>query len=142
MGKVAQLADLVRRNVELLDGLAQAGAERVVSDPILLNAALHMIQTSIQALLDVSCHLLAEAGRKPPDSYAELAGALAEAGFLSSEEASLMRRIAGFRNVIVHMYLRLNLELLKEILEGRRYRDLLALASKLLLKAAELGVDP
>ncbi|MGQ4893816.1 MAG: HepT-like ribonuclease domain-containing protein [Candidatus Njordarchaeia archaeon] len=48
----------------------------------------------------------------------------------------------GFRNILVHTYIGVNLNLVKEILEKRKYRDLLNLALKIVEKAQEKGIDP
>lgn len=143
MGRVAELAELVRRNVEWLDKLVdERGADGILEDYVLLSAALHMMQTSAQALLDMSYRLLSMLGEKPPASYSEAAIMLEKHGVLSREEAALLRRIAGFRNIVVHAYLALNMKLVHSILGGRKYRDMLIFASKLLQTAAQSSIDP
>ncbi|MBS7270052.1 MAG: DUF86 domain-containing protein [Candidatus Freyarchaeota archaeon] len=56
------------------------------NDFTLLNAALHMLQTSIQSLIDVSARLLSELGEKPPATYGELPQKLSENKVLSHSE--------------------------------------------------------
>jgi uncharacterized protein YutE (UPF0331/DUF86 family) len=57
-----------------------------------------------QNALDVAAHLAAAAGRDVPD-YAAAIDRLAEMAVISPEFAARFRGIAGFRNVLVHAYL-------------------------------------
>ncbi|MEM4926498.1 MAG: HepT-like ribonuclease domain-containing protein, partial [Thermofilaceae archaeon] len=72
MGRIAELSDLVKRNVEWLDKLvAERGADEILEDYVLMNAVLHMLQTAAQAILDMGYRLLSLLGEKPPSSYSE-----------------------------------------------------------------------
>lgn len=55
--------------------------------------------------------------------------ALAQHGLLNSGESALFGRVIGFRNVAVHGYGAIDSELVKKILEGGLYRDLLRLTA-------------
>ncbi|MEM1715508.1 MAG: hypothetical protein QXE91_07000, partial [Thermofilaceae archaeon] len=66
MGRIAELSDLVKRNVEWLDKLvAERGADEILEDYVLMNAVLHMLQTAAQAILDMGYRLLSLLGEKP-----------------------------------------------------------------------------
>ncbi|MHA1615711.1 MAG: type VII toxin-antitoxin system HepT family RNase toxin [Candidatus Njordarchaeales archaeon] len=116
--------------------------ESIIRDLILLNSVLHILQTSIQALIDIGARVLSESGVKPPSIYKEIAEDLAEKEFLSPDEAKLLSKIIGFRNVLVHAYLRINLELLREILNKKKYEDVMKLAIKIVEEAQKAGIDP
>lgn len=62
------------------------------------------LQLCAQNVLDVATHLAASAGRDVQD-YAGAIDALRELGVLPAEFAGRFRGIAGFRNVLVHGYL-------------------------------------
>lgn len=53
-----------------------------------------------------------------------------------------MARIIGFRNILVHGYLTINVDLLKEILKRKKYNDIMKLATKIVEKAQKTGIDP
>jgi uncharacterized protein YutE (UPF0331/DUF86 family) len=76
------------------------------------------LQLCTQNALDVATHLAASAGRDVPD-YATAIGQLAELGILSREFAARFRPVAGFRNVIVHGYLDVDLEIVHRLLNER-----------------------
>ena len=143
MGKIETLISLVKRNVETLDDLVKRhGAEAIVEDYVLLNAALHLLQVAIQALIDAAARLAAELGAEPPARYSDIPKTLVQLGVFNSEEADLLRRVIGFRNVVVHGYGALDLGLVAEILNRRLYGDLLKLAFRIYAEAARRGVDP
>jgi len=85
---------------------------------------LHTLQIAIQAALDVASHIVSDERLGEPETNRELFDRLAQHGWLSSELAATMGRMAGFRN-IVHSYGGVNLEIAKDIVE-RRLADLLA----------------
>ncbi len=62
------------------------------------------LQLCAQNALDVATHLAASAGRDAPD-YATAVVVLGEIGALPAEFVARFRGIAGFRNVLVHGYL-------------------------------------
>ena len=76
------------------------------------------LQLCAQNALDIATHLAASAGVDAPD-YASAIDALATLGVLSTEFAASFRAIAGFRNVLVHAYLEVDLGLLHATLNGR-----------------------
>ncbi len=62
------------------------------------------LQLCAQNALDIATHLAASAGRDAPD-YASAVDVLGELGVLPADFAARFRGIAGFRNVLVHGYL-------------------------------------
>ena len=76
------------------------------------------LQLCSQNVLDIATHLAASAGRDVPD-YATAIDHLAEAGILPASFADRFRGVAGFRNVIVHGYLEVDLEVVHRVLNER-----------------------
>lgn len=76
------------------------------------------LQLCAQNALDVATHLVAAAGREAPD-YATSIDRLAEAEVLPREFAARFRGVAGFRNVLVHGYLEVDLNLVQQALAER-----------------------
>ncbi len=76
------------------------------------------LQLCAQNALDVATHLAASAGREVPD-YAAAVDQLAAIGVLPAEFAGRFRAIAGFRNVLVHGYLRVDPQLVHVLLNER-----------------------
>jgi len=73
------------------------------------------LQLCAQNALDVAVHLAASRGHDVPD-YASAIDRLGEMGILPPDFAGQFRAIAGFRNVVVHGYLDVDVELLHRLL--------------------------
>ena len=86
------------------------------------------LQVCAQSALDVATHLVAAAGGDAPD-YASAIDRLAELGLLSPEFAGRFRAMAGFRNVLVHGYLEVDLERLHRVL-NEHLDDFVAFAAQ------------
>ncbi len=62
------------------------------------------LQMMIETCVDVANHLVADRGMRVPTSYADTFRVLAENGAMTEELASVMEKMAKFRNIIVHQY--------------------------------------
>jgi uncharacterized protein YutE (UPF0331/DUF86 family) len=76
------------------------------------------LQLCVQNCLDVATHLAAAAGRDVPD-YATAIDRLVELGALPAEFAGRFRAVAGFRNVLVHGYLDVDVGVVHRVLNER-----------------------
>ena len=86
---------------------------------------LHAMLVSVSAAIDVSSYLISQKGLERPATYREIFDILARAGLIAEELAAELSDLAGFRNVLVHVYWDLNLEEIYGILQ----RDLKTLRS-------------
>jgi uncharacterized protein YutE (UPF0331/DUF86 family) len=75
------------------------------------------LQLCAQNALDIATHLAAASGRDVGD-YAAAIDALGDLGILPEDFAQRFRGIAGFRNVVVHGYLELDLTIVHQLLES------------------------
>lgn len=73
------------------------------------------LQLCAQNALDVAAHLAASAGHDVPD-YASAIDRLGEMDILPPDFAARFRAVAGFRNVVVHGYLDVDVKLLHSLL--------------------------
>ncbi|MCG2864198.1 MAG: DUF86 domain-containing protein [Vulcanisaeta sp.] len=142
MGRISDLVSFIKRNVETVKNLVERyGVDDLINDYVLLNAVLHMLQTSIQALIDIGSIILSQYPYKPPSTYSEIPSLLSEVDALSSGEADVFRRMIGFRNVVVHQYSEVSQDLLRKILEHSLYTDMLRIALRLYEFSLSRGID-
>ena len=137
MGVLARLMSVVTEMTSKLDWLAEHGLKSWVDEL----AVLHALQVQAQALLDMVVRIAAELGYAPITPR-EAAEALVAEGLLSEEDYQLIRRVAGFRNIVVHEYTSVDMGLVRGILGRREYRRIAVLAAKLLEEASRRGIDP
>jgi len=84
----------------------------------------HTLQLAIQAVLDLASHVVAEARLGEPESYAELFSRLADHGMIPSDLAPRLRKMAGFRNLLVHGYAKVDPAIVAQV-ATRDVQDLL-----------------
>lgn len=92
------------------------------------NMILHAMLVSIQSAIDIASHLISQNDLKRPATYRETFDLLGQAGMISEELAGELSDLAGFRNVLVHIYWDLDLDVIYSILQNdlktlRRFRD-------------------
>ena len=76
------------------------------------------LQLCAQNAIDVATHLAASACKDVPD-YSSAFDRLAELGILTREFAAEFRKVAGFRNVLVHGYLEVDVSAVHSLLNER-----------------------
>ena len=81
------------------------------------NMVLHALLISIQSAVDIANHIIAEKGFRKPSTYRESFEILCEEGIISENLSDKLSDLAGFRNVLVHIYLQLDIDAVYEILQ-------------------------
>jgi len=104
--RLSVIADSVNA-LRSLQGLTYAEFAR---EHVLHAAAERDLQVAIQAALDIGSMILAEQSATPALSYRDVFLRLAELGVVPHEFAAKMARMAQFRNVLVHLYLEVDLQ--------------------------------
>ena len=94
----------VGQEVQRLRAQAQLGREALRNDATQLDAAKYRLVVALEACIDAAQHVVASEGLRRPVSFAETFTVLADAGLLAPGTAATARRMAGFRNVLVHGY--------------------------------------
>lgn len=100
--------------------------------------AFNLIQ-ALQKLVDMALHVAATEGWGVPESLGEVFVRLADEGVLERPLAQRLRAAAGMRNLLVHAYGRIDLELVHDVAK-RHLGDLLA-AGEALARFAQPASD-
>jgi uncharacterized protein YutE (UPF0331/DUF86 family) len=109
--------EVIPENIEKLELLKAKDYQEFRSDFRNVDSALHRLQTSIQALIDIGSYIIAELGLRTPGSSAEVIEILTEAGFINLEDRDRHISMIQFRNRVVHVYNNLDVEVLYGILQ-------------------------
>jgi uncharacterized protein YutE (UPF0331/DUF86 family) len=88
----------------VLRELRSIPAEALPGDLVRMGSVKYYLQVSIESCIDVAQHVIASEGFRPPKDYADTFTVLAERGILEQEFAERLRRMAKFRNRLVHLY--------------------------------------
>jgi uncharacterized protein YutE (UPF0331/DUF86 family) len=90
-----------------------------------IDAMILNIERACQAAIDLAQHLVAENHLGVPQSSAELFILLKKAKMLSEETTRAMIAMTGFRNVAIHEYQELEMDILRAIAE-KEYKSLIS----------------
>lgn len=128
--------DVILDNLEKLNVLKIKKYKDFVDDFRNVDSALHRLQTSIQALLDIGSYIIAFLGLKTPNTNAEIIEILSDAGYISKSKADTYIKMCQFRNRIIHVYNHIDTKTLYDILTNELgdikgfYKDLLKIIDK------------
>jgi uncharacterized protein YutE (UPF0331/DUF86 family) len=117
--------DLIRtRCQEIEDSLARLEKIKIIpkkkfsKDRDLQDIACYRLLVAIEAALGLCFHVAAKRLKKVPEEYAECFAILADAGIIPQELSESLQRMARFRNLLVHMYWKVDYGTLYEVLQN------------------------
>jgi uncharacterized protein YutE (UPF0331/DUF86 family) len=112
INKVASLERCIERIRTVYGGIdANLYQNLTAQDSILLN-----LQRACEISIDLAMHVVRKRKLGVPQDSREAFTLLQTTGILSADVATRMQRMVGFRNVAVHEYTRLNLEIVQAII--------------------------
>ncbi len=79
----------------------------------------HTLQLAIQAVLDVASHIVSDESLGEPETNRGLFDRLERGGWVERELAGRLSLMAGFRNVLVHGYDDVNLNVVEDVVKNR-----------------------
>lgn len=130
LNKAAVIERCIRRVREVFAG----DPRNLREDPTRQDSIILNIQRACEAAIDLAMHTVRQHKLGIPQDSREAFMLLAAAGLYREEEADKLRRMVGFRNVAIHDYQALNLDIVAEII--RAHLDDLAAFASWAVKAA------
>ena len=109
----------ISSTLQVLENLRQVPYEEFAGDPRTCWAVEKGLERCIQNVLDLSAHILASLGCSVPDDYGSLLLELGKRRILPQEFARRISPMAGFRNILVHEYLEVDLREVYDALQNR-----------------------
>jgi len=112
---VAQRAFWISQMVDSLKDLKLEEKVSFLADRHKVAAAESYLRRALEALFDIGRHILAKRFAYPATEYRDIAKGLSDKGILVEKEAESMRKMAGYRNRMVHFDHEITPEELHEI---------------------------
>lgn len=101
----AGLVEKKLRRVEIcLADLTTVDVDRISTDRREERFAEHTLQIAVQAIIDVAAHIVADDALGDPSSNHALFELLGRAGWIDPADVPTLKRMVGFRNLLVHEY--------------------------------------
>ena len=128
-------ADLVAKKLALIETYVQqlrslARPEEIGRDLREERFVEHTLQLAVQAALDVASHVVSSERLGEPRTNRELFEILSRNDWLPAPLATVLRDMAGLRNVLVHGYTEVDPKIVRDVVENR-LGDLLAFAAEI-----------
>lgn len=105
---VAARLAVLDENLRLLEGFARLDLSSYLADPRNYGAAERFLQLSLEAVFDIGSHCISAFKLPRPSTYGDILPKLEEAGLITRQTLGDLSHLAGFRNVLVHDYVRLD----------------------------------
>ena len=131
----------IDRRLEVLRQIKAEGPEQLRDDFRVRAETEHHLQVAIQAAIDVANHIVSEDSAWTPEDYGSTFTLLAQMGVIDRQLAERLKRAAGLRNVIVHGYVDVDVDLLWEGLARAGDLEELAVAANRYLEEHR-GTEP
>ena len=127
LNKVESIERCVKRIDEIYGGDIKRLNDYLYQDAIVLN-----IQRACQQSIDLSMYLCSKLAFGIPKSSRDSFAILKENGILTEKTSNLMEKMVGFRNIVIHEYQSVELEVIKFIVE-KGVSDFLSYTKEILL---------
>ncbi|HDX9707899.1 TPA: DUF86 domain-containing protein [Bacillus thuringiensis] len=112
LNKISTIERCIKRIQDVYGNNPDNLGDYTRQDSIILN-----IQRACEASIDLAMHIVAEKKLGLPQSSREAFDLLVSAGLISLGLASKLKAMVGFRNIAVHDYQNVNLDIVRQIIE-------------------------
>ena len=118
-------AEIIRRRMNRLDDyltilkkLQQYSFKEFTANPERYGSAERFLHLSIEALIDMGNHVIADSELGVVNWYSDIPKILAEKEFISSELEEKWISMIGFRNTLVHEYIDIDRKIVYDVLQN------------------------
>lgn len=114
---VKSRADRVVEYLRILDDIRRNHSrEEFLANPLIYGSAERFLQLCLEALLDIGNHLIADDRLGKVEHYHDIPRVLIDKKILGPDIGKSFGRMIGFRNILVHDYLEIDLEVVYGII--------------------------
>lgn len=107
----------IRQQISTINNITKTYSRQdIIGDPLKLSALKYLLQTSIEAMIDIAYHITAKKFNYPPCDARDAFKMLSTKGFISSSDFDTYSAMIGLRNRLVHGYDDVSPEVLYDII--------------------------
>ncbi len=118
LNKIQKILSLIQEYLEELESLAQLSLEEFLADKKTQAAAESFLRRALEAIFDVSRHILSKIYNFKDIEYKKIAKELGKKGIVDKNYAEILIKMTGYRNRMVHFYHEIPPEELYEIIKN------------------------
>ena len=116
--EIASKLEMLDEYIAILKGYQHHDVEDLMRDHTLRGAVERYIEVALECMIDIGEMIISKEKLKRPDTYRDVFLLLGEHGILPDDFAKDLAPAAGFRNVLVHMYAKIDIDRLYYYLEN------------------------
>lgn len=116
--KVASMLGSLKGYLEILREHAAIDRATFLGDRKTLDSAKYNFVVAIECCIDIGNHIIASETLRSPVDYRDVAQVLAESEIINEDLADKFKLMISFRNRLVHMYWKVDDELVRDYLES------------------------
>ena len=94
----------IEENLQMLERLSRFSYDKFIADFRNLPSAVRLLQTAIEALVDISRYVIRSLGLPSAETYSQVPTVLSHAGYINEKSATIYVQMVRFRNLVVHHY--------------------------------------
>ncbi len=117
--RILKLISQMRKALLHLNRLKEYDREDFLNDPDKIGSAKYYFIIAIEAAIDMCNHIISRNGYRVPEDYADTFAVLGEQGAFDKEFVKELKKMAKFRNRLVHLYWEVNDDQIYNILQTK-----------------------
>ncbi|MBI3583079.1 MAG: DUF86 domain-containing protein [Nitrospinae bacterium] len=107
--KISRKLESLQEYVGYLKGYQNCTIDELKRDPTLRGAVERYLHLSAECIIDIAEIMISELNLRKPEEYKESIDILGKTGIIPDEFAFYFSPVAGFRNILVHEYAKIDL---------------------------------
>ena len=112
--RLLKLEQILRK----LNDISKSDREEFINSEALQDRAERNLQLAAQICIDIGNHIISDEGYRSPSGYSDIFQVLKEEKILDDKLSETMKKIAGFRNVLVHDYVEIDKDMVYSTLNN------------------------
>jgi uncharacterized protein YutE (UPF0331/DUF86 family) len=102
--KIRDKVQIIKNNIRKLEAIRENSLEEFLENPLMPDASIRMLQVSIEAILDISHHIVSRRHLGTPKTYREAIELLEQNRIINKDLLPTFVNMVKFRNRAVHLY--------------------------------------
>lgn len=104
--------------LDFLKDIQKYSMDEYLNNPMIYGSAERFLHLLIECIIDISSHIIADMRYRKPTSNREIFEILYENKIINDSLKEKLSNMAGFRNILVHDYIKLNKKIVYEIIQN------------------------
>jgi len=106
----------LKEYITILKSLQDYPESEFINTPLLHGGGERYVQLSVECMLDIGKHIIADSRYRSPQDYKDVFQVLLEENIISIKLCERLKKWAGLRNIIVHDYMKLDTKKIYDVI--------------------------